>query len=120
MFFTADVCILFNDWPYGLDPKIKHLVVWVKFAFENAPATGDLTDQCREQIQAYVDKTFGTGENVLWFRNWSAIKSVHALEHFHVLLNDPDPAWLKRVTNGDIAMHELDAADLAKTLKNDA
>lgn len=27
----ADYKILFNDWPYGIDPQIIHLVVWTKF-----------------------------------------------------------------------------------------
>ncbi|TIA33393.1 hypothetical protein D6C79_08974, partial [Aureobasidium pullulans] len=37
-----DIKILFNDWPYGIDTRIVHLVVWVKFPFEEDPVTGDL------------------------------------------------------------------------------
>lgn len=53
-----DVKILFNDWPYGIDPRIVHLVVWTKFELQDDPATGDLTDQARAEIEAFVTKTF--------------------------------------------------------------
>lgn len=41
---------------------------------------------------------------VLWFKNWKSLKSVHAVEHFHVMLYDPDPQFLKEITNGDVPM----------------
>jgi hypothetical protein len=53
-----DVKILRNDWPYGIDKRIVHLVVWTKFALEEDPETGDLTDKARAEIDAYVRKTF--------------------------------------------------------------
>jgi hypothetical protein len=55
-----DIKILWNDWPYGLDKKIVHLVVWTKFDLEDDPATDDLTDKARAEIDAYVLKTFGS------------------------------------------------------------
>jgi hypothetical protein len=63
----ADLKILYNDWPYGIDSKIVHLVVWVKFELEEDSVTGDLTDQARAGIEAYVEQTFrqgGGGEEV--------------------------------------------------------
>jgi hypothetical protein len=38
---------------------------------------------------------------VIWFKNWASLKSIHAVEHFHVMLFDPDPEFIKEVTNGD-------------------
>jgi len=59
----ADIKILYNDWPYGIDSKIVHLVVWVKFSFEEDAQTGDLTEKAREEIEAYVDETFRKGSD---------------------------------------------------------
>ena len=53
-----DTKVLRNDWPYGIDKRIVHLVVWTKFALEEDPATGDLTDAARAEIDAYVRRTF--------------------------------------------------------------
>lgn len=56
--FDDDIRILRNDWPYGIDNRIVHLVVWTKFALEEDAATGDLTDDARAQIDAYVRSAF--------------------------------------------------------------
>jgi hypothetical protein len=40
-------------------------------------------------------------KKVLWFRNFMSLKSIHAVEHFHVMLFDPDPEFVKFITNGD-------------------
>lgn len=53
-----DVKILWNDWPYGIDAKIVHLVVWTKFPLVDDPKTGNLTDEAREEINDFVDQTF--------------------------------------------------------------
>lgn len=55
-----DIKILWNDWPYGLDKKIVHIVVWTKFDLEDDPATDDLTEKARAEIDAFVLKTFGS------------------------------------------------------------
>jgi len=39
---------------------------------------------------------------VAWFKNWKSLKSVHAVEHFHVMLYDPDMAFIHEITNGDV------------------
>lgn len=54
----SDLKILWNDWPYGLEPKIVHLVVWTKFDLEDDPATDDLTPKARQEIDDYVDEVF--------------------------------------------------------------
>lgn len=55
-----DVKVLYNDWPYGIDPRIVHLAVWTKFplAEDPASATADLTEECRQQIENFMEKTF--------------------------------------------------------------
>jgi Protein of unknown function (DUF3605) len=55
-----DIKVLFNDWPYGVEEGIAHLVVWTKFELEEDPSTGDLTPEAREQIEKFVQKTFCT------------------------------------------------------------
>jgi len=60
---SDDLKILYNDWPYGIDSRIVHLVVWVKFAIEDDPITGYLTTEANDQIQNYVDKTFASQMN---------------------------------------------------------
>ncbi|KAM3548963.1 hypothetical protein MY1884_008953 [Beauveria asiatica] len=103
--YPDDYKVLYNDWPYGLDSRIIHLVVWTKFELVANPATGDLTDTARAEIDDYVTRTFRSKmpkDHVMWFKNWAALKSIHAVEHFHVMLFDPDPDFIREVTNGDI------------------
>jgi hypothetical protein len=54
----SDIKILYNDWPYGVETDIVHLVVWTKFELEDDPATDDLTPKARREIEDYVQKTF--------------------------------------------------------------
>lgn len=86
-----------------------HLVVWTKFATPSDPVTDDLLPSSRAEIEAFVQRKFGSvcgEEKVIWFRNWGALKSVHAVEHFHVMLYKPDRDFLKQITNGDVPMTE--------------
>ncbi|KAI9370443.1 hypothetical protein BJX61DRAFT_535636 [Aspergillus egyptiacus] len=104
-FEAEDIRILYNDWPYGLDEDIVHLVIWTKFALEEDPATGDLTEDARKEIDNYVKRMFYSRmspDQVVWFKNWRSLKSVHAVEHFHVMLRKPDPAFLHQITGGDV------------------
>lgn len=100
----ADYRILHNDWPYGVDKNITHIVVWSRTLIETEPTRGDMTPASRQTIQEFVDRTFVAplGEKgkdkVLWFKNWVALQSVRALEHIHVLVRDADPEILKQWT----------------------
>ena len=60
IFEADDIKILYNDWPYGIDEGIVHLVVWTKFVLEDDPETDDLTPEMRKDIDEYVDRTFGS------------------------------------------------------------
>jgi Protein of unknown function (DUF3605) len=53
-----DISVRHNDWPYGIDPKIVHLIVWTKFELPDDPDTGLLTDCASASIDAYVKETF--------------------------------------------------------------
>jgi len=101
----SDIKILYNDWPYGIDPDIVHLVVWTKFELEDDPETGLSTPESRQQIEEYVQKTFGSKtKDFVWFKNWKSLKSVQALEHFHVMLYRPDEEFVRAITGGDVPM----------------
>lgn len=71
------------------------------------PADGDMGDmlpESRRLIDEFVRKRFvadlgeGGEARVLWFKNWVALQSVRALEHFHVLVRDVDDDMLERWT----------------------
>lgn len=106
-----DYIILYNDWPYGVDERIVHLVVWTKFELPADPASkiGDMSTTTRAFVNDFVEKTFVSTcgrENVRWFKNWNSLKSIHAVEHFHVMLYDPDAEFVRRVTHGDRPLFE--------------
>ncbi|KAJ5933449.1 hypothetical protein N7454_005778 [Penicillium verhagenii] len=105
--FSEDIRILHNDWPYGIDTDIIHLVVWTKFELPDDPISGNLTDEAREAIDQYVQRTFCSrvaADQVVWFKNWKSLKSVHAVEHFHVMLHQPDLAFVREITRGDVPL----------------
>lgn len=60
IFGAGDIKILYNDWPYGIDKSIVHLVVWTKFLLEDDPETDDLTPKMRKEIDEYVAGMFGS------------------------------------------------------------
>jgi len=105
---ASDVKILYNDWPYGVDPRIVHLVVWTKFDLEDDPELDDLTPAARQSIEDYVDATFKAHmrdpNHVVWFKNWRSLKSVHAVEHFHVMLFKPDLKFVEEITCRDVPL----------------
>ncbi|KAF2232198.1 hypothetical protein EV356DRAFT_470554 [Viridothelium virens] len=112
-----DYCILKNDWPYGLENGILHLVIWLKTPISVKPDTGEITDTGRAIVEKWIDTTFvqrlmqaghTDGGNssrekalnkVLWFKNWTRLQSVRGLDHIHVLLRDIPEAlqneWMK-------------------------
>ncbi|PQE20960.1 N-acetylglucosamine-induced 1 protein [Rutstroemia sp. NJR-2017a BBW] len=99
-----DYRVLRNDFPYALERGIVHLVVWTKFVFEEDAETGELTEEIREVVEVWVGRMFrercGT-ENVMWFVNPPALKSIKSVEHFHIMLRNPDPKFVEEVTGDD-------------------
>ncbi|KAK5121555.1 hypothetical protein LTR85_004727 [Meristemomyces frigidus] len=109
----TDYKILWNDWPYGIDTDITHLVVWTKFVFEVDPITGDITPSVRSAIEAFVRQQFCDPEQggldrsqVIWFKNWSSLRSVDAIEHCHVMLHQARRELVDKITNGDRPLAE--------------
>lgn len=100
----ADYKVLINDWPYALEPDTTHLVVWTRTLIATDSETGDLTPESRRLIKEFVERYFvdplgpGGSERVLWFKNWVALQSVRALEHFHVMVRDVDDDMLEHWT----------------------
>lgn len=103
-----DYKILLNDWPYGISPNIKHIVVWLKTRLPVKQPKGDLTPESAKMIQDFVQKTFidplirvGQGQDqVQWFKNWVGLQSVRGLDHFHVLVKDPPKEMLDQWIEG--------------------
>jgi hypothetical protein len=84
-----------------------HLVIWTKFELEDDAATGLSTPESRREIDSYVQRTFGSrlqAGQFAWFKNWKSLKSVHAVEHFHVMLYDPSVEFVEEITNHDVPM----------------
>lgn len=95
----SDFKIMPNDWPYGMAPGIRHIIVWLKTRLDSEPNRGDMTPKSRQQVQEFIQSRFidrvkdlpGASEKVIWFKNWRALQSVPGLEHVHVLVRDvPD------------------------------
>ncbi|EFR03470.1 hypothetical protein MGYG_06468 [Nannizzia gypsea CBS 118893] len=105
----ADYKILRNDWPYGLDHNIVHLVVWLKTRIPvEEDGQGGPTEESRKLIEQFVDKTFTQKimerhrevngncldkikeEKVMWFKNKKKWQTVASIEHIHVILRDVD------------------------------
>ena len=104
----ADYKILLNDWPYGLAPGVKHLIVWLKTRLESEPTRGDMTPKSRQQVEDFVQEIFvnrvkhlpGEPEKVMWFKNWTALQSVPGMEHVHVLVRDVPDSIMQEWTDG--------------------
>lgn len=104
-----DYKILPNDWPYGLDEGIVHMVVWLKNKVPAEPPLGHMTAEGCAMVQEFVQRKFidrvrdlpGPEEKVLWFKNWSALQSVPGLEHVHVLVRDVPEDIILEWTKGE-------------------
>lgn len=86
---ARDYAILKNDWPYGFEAGITHLIVWSKTPIEVDAERGDVTEGARGVIEEFVKRVFvdvvGEGR-VLWFKNWVSLQSVRGVDHVHVLV----------------------------------
>ena len=72
---AEDWKILCNDWPYGLDERIVHLVVWTKFELAD-DEKGMLSVGAREMIESFVKEKF---INFMGEENVSFVSSFHIL-----------------------------------------
>ena len=92
-----DYKILRNDWPYGMEAGIIHIVVWLKTRIPVQEPEGYLLPESKVMIQDFVHRTFEqplmlkgeeAEDRVMWFKNWVGLQSVRGLDHFHVLVRD--------------------------------
>jgi len=104
-----DFKVLRNDWPYGLDRGITHLVVWLKNVVPINEATGDLTTNSRRDISGFVERRFterlklvagvsDPSDHVVWFKNPVALQSVRGVDHVHVMVRDVPEEIIKEWT----------------------
>ncbi|CAF9928508.1 MAG: hypothetical protein HETSPECPRED_006867 [Heterodermia speciosa] len=99
---SNDYQILPNDWPYGMEPGISHLVVWLKTRLAVEGEEGQLTAESRALVDGFVKKVFEerlaqhglSGDRILWFKNWVGLQSVRGVEHVHVLVRQVPRAIL--------------------------
>jgi hypothetical protein len=88
----SDYRVLLNDWPYGLQPDITHIVVWSRTIIATDAETGDMTPTSRAIVEGFIQRYFvdslgpGGEKQVMWFKNWVALQSVRSLEHIHVMV----------------------------------
>ncbi|KAJ4326114.1 hypothetical protein N0V94_000276 [Neodidymelliopsis sp. IMI 364377] len=97
-----DFTILRNDWPYGHEPGIRHICVWLK---RRLPVNedGGLSNEGKKMVEKFLDEEFRAkaGEQeknskILWFKNTTNLQSVRSLEHLHVLVRNVDDEVLKQ------------------------
>lgn len=105
-----DYVVLLNDWPYGFEPGITHLLVWSRTPIATDQERGDVTKASRKVIEEFVERYFieelvGAGqsredakERVLWFKNWVSLQSVRGVDHVHILVRDAPKALLEEWT----------------------
>lgn len=99
-----DFAVLLNDWPYGFEDGIAHLLVWSKTPIATDDVRGDVTEESRRRIEHFVEEFFvkPLGENgrerVLWFKNWVSLQSVRGVDHVHVLVRDAPREILEKWT----------------------
>ncbi|PRT53269.1 N-acetylglucosamine-induced protein 1 [Wickerhamiella sorbophila] len=91
----SDIMILQNDFPYGLEPGIRHIIVWSKVPCatdDNQRPTAATKHQIEQFIQKNIELLGVTRTNIIWFKNTVALQSVPTLEHFHILIKDAPPS----------------------------
>jgi hypothetical protein len=89
-----DFKILRNDWPYGFEPGVRHIVVWLKHRLP-VDVEGALNDEGKSLVRNFVKSEFRRkakeqeeGQKIIWFKNTTNLQSVRSLEHVHILLRD--------------------------------
>ena len=102
-----------NDWPYGFEPGIKHILVWSRTPIAVDDTRGDVTSELKRVIEEFVESHFVRAlaeeegislveakSRVMWFKNWVSLQSVRGVDHVHVLVKDAPESllqqWFKR------------------------
>lgn len=98
-----DYAVLLNDWPYGVDHGIVHLIAWTKVPIPVSAESGDLAEESRRLVHDFVERFFvrhveGGWGQVLWFKNWSGLQSVRGVDHVHILVRGASQVLLEQWT----------------------
>jgi hypothetical protein len=104
-----DYVVLLNDWPYGFEPGIKHIVVWSRTPIAVDDTIGDVTSESKRVIEKFVECHFVRAlaaaegispveakSRVMWFKNWASLQSVRGVDHVHVLVKDAPESLLQQ------------------------
>jgi hypothetical protein len=89
---ATDWKCLKNDFPYGFEDDVTHLVVWLKHALPQ-DKDGILLPETQAQVESFIFDHLCIGlprERIVFFFNPPSLKSIGALEHFHVCLQGVD------------------------------
>ena len=83
---------MLNDWPYGFDSGIKHILVWTRTPIAVDDDRGDVTPESKRIIEDFVERQFvhalakeagisneKARERVMWFKNWVSLQSVRGV-----------------------------------------
>ena len=94
---AEDVYISINEFPYYIQERTLHLLVWVRSPMPPDPASdiGDIDSTTKETIERYVMATFVRKagvprDHLVWWKNYTKIQSIKAIPHVHVLINLAD------------------------------
>jgi Protein of unknown function (DUF3605) len=107
----SDYRILLNDWPYGVEPTIKHICVWLKIPLDS-DETGGLSEEGSNIARDFIHRTFEVPlgvegqDKVLWFQNPTAFQSVRAISHLHVFVRGLDDRVLNQILEHPPFDHE--------------
>lgn len=106
---TRDYAILLNDWPYGFEPGIKHILAWSRTPIAVDDTRGDVTAESKRIIEDFVERQFvrtlannagidvdDARKRVMWFKNWVSLQSVRGVDHVHVLVKDAPETLLEQ------------------------
>ncbi|OQN96373.1 hypothetical protein B0A48_17625 [Cryoendolithus antarcticus] len=105
---VRDFVVLANDWPYGIEHGIKHLVVWTRTPIDVDDDQGDLTPESRDIVEKFVDRYFVQSlakhrgakpeevkRGIMWFKNWVRLQSIPGIDHVHVMVKAAPPDLLE-------------------------
>jgi hypothetical protein len=101
---SKDYLILRNDWPYGLEPGLFHIVVWSKHRLPvDWNNDGALTPGGHKMVEDFVHKHIteplgAVGEDkVIWFKNYGSTSSIRTVDHMHVIVRGVEQSELNKI-----------------------
>lgn len=104
-----DYAVLINDWPYGFEEGIIHLIVWTKTPIAVDDIRGDVTPESRRLINDFVERYFVRDldedgvDRVTWFKNWVSLQSIRGVDHVYILVRPvPQPVLRKWTEREDL------------------